>query len=142
MYSMRCSICGVHWPPITGTKCPNCGDETTPSQAEPTKEWREIIAEHSRVEPVGDAFPTVAGELRKLGKKTWSLRSVDVVNSRIHSRLQEDTIVRVNTEKGELFVEILGYSYADRIYVVRLFQTKWPVDNKGRAFVPKRWIKK
>ena len=139
MYSYRCSMCGAHWPPVLGEKCPLCKEPTTPSQAEPTPEWRELIAEHARVEPARDEFPTVTGELRKLGKKTWALRSTDVIRSGISSRLQEDTVLRVITEGGELFAEVLGYSYEGRLYIVRLFQTRWPSDSKGRSFVPKRW---
>lgn len=139
MYSCRCSMCGTYWPPLLGTKCPICKEDTFPSQVEPTPEWREIIAEHARVDPPRDPFPRVTGELTKLGRKTWSMKVWDVINSGIHGRLADDTVVRVETEAGEVFVEVKGYSYNDRIYIVRLFKTRWPTDSKGRAFVPKRW---
>lgn len=65
-----------------------------------------------------------------------------MVNAGINRRLADGEIVRVVDDEGETYVEVLGYAYQGRVYLVRLFTITWPTDKKGRAFVPKRWKRK
>ncbi len=145
MYTNRCRICDVNWPmtlPLVKNQCPICEEVVVPFQADASPEWRERLAEHKfRMEHADDPFTEVKGTLRKEGKQ-YLLSSADVNNSGIHNRLQPDTVVRLVGEDGDaLYVEVLGYSYQGRVYHVRLFQVAWPVDSKGKAYVPKKWVK-
>lgn len=141
MYSYYCGSCEVYWPSRFQTGCPVCAGRTKPAMSAPSENWSHVLSEYviSKAEPY--TFPTVRATLRREGKQ-YLLHSHDVNDSGIHNRLQPESVIRILDGDAELFVEVIGYSYQGRVYHVRPFQVYWPVDSKGRAYVPKKWVKK
>lgn len=143
--SKRCSMCAINYPYLLNVgSCPICDEELTQSYDPITMDWQERVKEHvavRRLETDDELFPAIRGILRREGKQ-YLLSTHDVVNAGINRRLADGEIVRVVDDEGETYVEVLGYAYQGRVYLVRLFTITWPTDKKGRAFVPKRWKRK
>jgi hypothetical protein len=135
----RCSNCEINYPGDVAAKCPVCEEVTsyhigplvTPGWEEIAAdaiEARELAAEDAELIQTLNVLPETRGD-------SLVLDSHELIRSGIQRRLQTGEVFRIKIGSQAFHIEILGYSYIDRLYLVREFDMAAP------DYVPKDWVK-
>jgi hypothetical protein len=135
----RCSICNVNYPADQAAVCPICehptayhlGLSVTPGWEDIAAdgiEARELAAKDAELFQTLNVLPETRGD-------SIVIDSHELIRSGIQRRLQPGEIFRIEIGDQSFYVEILDYSYVDRLYLVREFDIAAP------DYVPKEWLK-
>lgn len=123
------------------TKCQVCEEQTSYfSDLKPTEDWAAMV--ESRQQPADD-FPGIVdlGDQAVVMVEDGELFLPYALAYRagLRAKMPDGQLFSLLVFGQRLHYEVQGWDEPRRRYWVRVFETEWPVDADGKAYVPEEW---